>query len=49
MPDDLTLQNAPIHEVVAALGWPILEIEGIEADERDRDPARQARERAYAP
>jgi len=25
MPDDLTLQIAPIHEVVAALGWPILE------------------------
>jgi len=33
MPDDLTRQIGPIHELVAALGWPILEIEGIEADD----------------
>ena len=45
MPDDLTLQIAPIHEVVAALGWPILEIEGIEADDVIGILARQARER----
>src|SRR5258706_3513114 len=32
MPDDLAAQIAPIHELTAALGWPILEIERIEAD-----------------
>ncbi len=33
MPDDLATQIAPIHEAVEALGWPIIEIEGIEADD----------------
>jgi len=33
MPDDLALQIEPIHKIVAALGWPIIEIEGIEADD----------------
>jgi 5'-3' exonuclease len=33
MPDDLRLQIAPIHEVVQLLGWPILEVPGIEADD----------------
>jgi DNA polymerase I len=33
MPEDLVLQIEPIHEVVRALGWPILMIEGIEADD----------------
>lgn len=33
MPDDLVRQIEPIHAVVAALGWPILMIEGIEADD----------------
>jgi len=33
MPEDLAAQIAPIHEAVAALGWPVLEIEGIEADD----------------
>ncbi|HEU0201438.1 MAG TPA: DNA polymerase I [Burkholderiaceae bacterium] len=42
MPDDLTLQIGPIHEAVAALGWPILEIEGIEADDVIGTLARQA-------
>src|SRR5262245_13971133 len=45
MPDDLTRQVASIHEVVAALGWPILEIAGIEADDVIGILARQARER----
>jgi DNA polymerase-1 len=45
MPDDLTRQIGPIHEVVAALGWPILEIEGIEADDVIGILARQAQER----
>jgi len=33
MPDDLVRQIEPIHAVVAAMGWPILMIEGIEADD----------------
>ena len=31
MPEDLARQIEPIHEVVRALGWPILMVEGIEA------------------
>src|SRR5256885_2284319 len=33
MPDDLALQIAPIHEVVKLLGWPVLEVPGVEADD----------------
>ena len=33
MPDDLVRQIEPIHEVVRAMGWPVLMIEGIEADD----------------
>jgi DNA polymerase-1 len=33
MPDDLVRQIEPIHEAVAALGWPILMVEGVEADD----------------
>jgi DNA polymerase I len=33
MPDDLRLQIEPIHEVVKLLGWPVLEVPGIEADD----------------
>ena len=33
MPDDLRLQIEPIHEVVRAMGWPILMVEGVEADD----------------
>ena len=33
MPDDLRTQIAPIHEVVRLLGWPVLEVPGIEADD----------------
>ncbi|MEO8280359.1 MAG: DNA polymerase I [Ideonella sp.] len=33
MPDDLVAQIAPIHEVVALLGWPVLEVPGVEADD----------------
>ena len=33
MPDDLVAQIEPIHEAVRALGWPLLMIEGIEADD----------------
>ncbi len=33
MPEDLVLQLAPIHEVVRLMGWPILMVEGVEADD----------------
>ena len=42
MPDDLVAQIAPIKEGVAALGWPLLEIEGVEADDVIGTLARQA-------
>jgi DNA polymerase-1 len=33
MPEALVQQIEPIHEVVALLGWPVLEVPGIEADD----------------
>ena len=33
MPDDLGKQIAPIREVAEALGWPCVEVEGMEADD----------------
>ena len=33
MPDPLRQQIAPIHEVVRLMGWPVLEVPGIEADD----------------
>jgi len=33
MPDDLVLQIEPLHAVVRAHGWPLLMIDGVEADD----------------
>jgi DNA polymerase-1 len=33
MPDDLSAQVEPLREAVAALGWPVLVIDGVEADD----------------
>ncbi|MDR3352458.1 MAG: DNA polymerase I [Zoogloeaceae bacterium] len=33
MPEDLVQQIAPIHAGVRALGWPLLMVEGVEADD----------------
>ncbi|WP_153099937.1 DNA polymerase I [Paraburkholderia hayleyella] len=33
MPADLAQQIGPIHEAVQALGWPLLMVEGVEADD----------------
>jgi DNA polymerase I len=33
MPDDLRRQIPPIHEAVRLLGWPVIEVPGIEADD----------------
>ncbi|MBA4262075.1 MAG: DNA polymerase I [Comamonadaceae bacterium] len=33
MPDELRSQIAPIHEVVRLMGWPVLDVPGVEADD----------------
>jgi DNA polymerase-1 len=33
MPDDLAVQVEPLREAVAALGWPVLVVDGVEADD----------------
>ncbi len=33
MPDDLARQIEPLHELIVAYGWPLLMIEGVEADD----------------
>ena len=43
MPEDLVSQIAPIHEIVAAMGWPVLAVEGVEADDVIATLAEQAR------
>lgn len=45
MPDDLRSQVQPIHEIVRALGMPLLMIEGVEADDVIGTLARQATEK----
>ena len=33
MPDDLRSQISPIHEVMRLMGWPVLDVPGVEADD----------------
>jgi DNA polymerase-1 len=33
MPDDLRAQIEPIHEVVRLMGWKVLDVPGVEADD----------------
>ena len=42
MPDDLTRQIEPLHALVRAHGWPLLMVEGVEADDVIGTLARQA-------
>ncbi|MBM3392489.1 MAG: DNA polymerase I [Betaproteobacteria bacterium] len=42
MPDDLARQIAPLHECIRAQGWPLLAIEGVEADDVIGTLAREA-------
>jgi DNA polymerase-1 len=42
MPEPLVQQLEPIHEVVRLLGWPVLEVPGIEADDAIGTLARAA-------
>jgi len=42
MPDDLRAQIEPLHAAVKALGWPLLMIDGVEADDVIGTLAKQA-------
>ncbi|GAB1413241.1 DNA polymerase I [Candidatus Desulfobacillus denitrificans] len=42
MPDDLVRQIEPLHACIRALGWPLLAIEGVEADDVIGTLAREA-------
>ena len=44
MPDDLRTQIAPLHEIIKAMGLPLLVIEGVEADDVIGTLANQASE-----
>jgi DNA polymerase-1 len=47
MPEDLAAQIAAIHEVVRLLGWPIVMVPGIEADDAIGTLARAATEHGW--
>jgi DNA polymerase-1 len=47
MPDDLSRQVEPLYEAVRALGWPLLSIEGVEADDVIATLAEQATRRGW--
>lgn len=44
MPDDLRVQVAPIHQIVQAMGLPLLVVDGVEADDVIGTLAYQARD-----
>lgn len=44
MPEDLAVQIAPLHACIEAMGWPLLLVEGVEADDVIGTLARQAEE-----
>ena len=44
MPDDLRTQIAPLHEMIEAMGFPLLVVEGVEADDVIGTYAKQASE-----
>ena len=45
MPDDLSAQIEPLHQTVRAMGWPLLMVTGVEADDVIGTLAKQAGER----
>ncbi|ATE62275.1 DNA polymerase I [Thauera sinica] len=47
MPDDLRVQIEPLHEAVQAEGWPLLSVDGVEADDVIGTLTRQALERGW--
>lgn len=44
MPDDLSIQIAPLHKAIKAMGWPIYIKEGVEADDVIGTLAKKANE-----
>src|SRR5579871_2709198 len=42
MPDDLSRQIDPLHDAIRALGWPLLAVPGVEADDVIATLAREA-------
>ena len=46
MPDDLVRQIAPLHELIRVQGWPLLMIDGVEADDVIGTLVRQAEAQA---
>src|SRR5689334_16695533 len=48
MPDDLGAQIEPLKEAVEALGWPVLAIEGVEADDVIATLAEQAKKQGWS-
>jgi DNA polymerase-1 len=47
MPDDLSRQVEPLHEAIRALGWPLLCIDGVEADDVIATLVEQAKARGW--
>jgi DNA polymerase-1 len=47
MPDDLSRQIEPLHEAVKAIGWPLLCVEGVEADDVIATLAEEAKRRGW--
>lgn len=45
MPDDLRAQIQPVHDIIRAMGFPLLAIEGVEADDVIGTLAREATEK----
>ncbi len=48
MPEDLASQIEPLKEAIAALGWPVLTIAGVEADDVIATLAEQARQGGWS-
>jgi DNA polymerase-1 len=47
MPDDLSRQVEPLFEAIKALGWPLLQIDGVEADDVIGTLARRAESEGF--
>ncbi len=47
MPDDLARQVEPLYDAIRALGWPLLCIDGVEADDVIATLVEQAKERGW--
>ena len=47
MPDDLVNQVTPIHDAIRFSGWPILSVEGVEADDVIGTLAKKARKEGF--